>query len=129
MKKILILFVLLFMVVGMSFAQSAPSDAQIRKSANELGVPYESLKEFLDSFFNNNQFIGIFYSERYNQSLDLRVNSDAVLSWSSGRALGKFSIRNNVIEIVFPSGSMNTFTIIDNDTLIRDDMNLRFTKR
>ena len=47
MKRIF--FVLLLAIVGSGlFAQA--TDAQIRQAANTLGVPYEALKQFVDSY-------------------------------------------------------------------------------
>jgi hypothetical protein len=48
MKKFIILLVSLFLFVGIVY--SIPTDAQIRQAANTLGVPFDDLKIFVQSY-------------------------------------------------------------------------------
>jgi hypothetical protein len=44
------IFGLLIIVLGLSFAQTNPTDAQVRQHANELGVPYEALRQLVNTY-------------------------------------------------------------------------------
>jgi hypothetical protein len=48
MKKIVVLLVSFLLIVG--FVYSLPTDEQLRQAANTLGVPFNDLKEFVNSY-------------------------------------------------------------------------------
>ena len=49
MKKVLFLFSLALILAGYGFSQNNLTPDQIRRHANELGVPYEALQRLVDS--------------------------------------------------------------------------------
>jgi hypothetical protein len=52
MKRYIVLFILILVFIGIVYSE--PTDAQIRQAANTLGVPFEDLKIFVQSYWGNN---------------------------------------------------------------------------
>ena len=120
MKRIF--FVLLLAIVGSGlFAQA--TDAQIRQAASTLGVPYEALKQFVDSYKTQDvPFIG-FYASESGDAFEFRSKSECVYHFKNGsRQVCTYSIKNGIIEVVNSFGYIVPLKIIDNNTLERQDL-------
>jgi hypothetical protein len=68
MKKIVGLLILAFIFTGSLY--SDPSDAQIRQAANTLGIPFEDLRQFIQSYRNNSLLINDNSSKSINDLLE-----------------------------------------------------------
>ena len=122
MKKAFLLCILVFLLVGYGFSQNNLTQDQIKRYANELGVPYEALQKLIDSYrvqtglsnpnVNNAQLLSVGELDFMRSNDQLKIGSyykiRAIFSSQAGR---------NVFLYHLPNENFNSVTV-DSSTLL-----------
>ena len=127
MKKVFLLFCLFFILSVYGFSQNNLTQDQIRRHANELGVPYDALQRLVDShrvqtgLSNPNANGAQFFSV---EELDFMAASDMLEIGSFYRTRAKFYWRDGrTIMFVSPPNENSGGISIEMDSLVNIPQN------
>lgn len=135
-KRILVLgiaLVLFALVSGIVFAQT--TDDQIRQAANILGVPFDALRQFVQTYRGNSQLSGKweYNGERAIPNYGKHLRGFPLFEFSGNkysfspyqgntsmeREVGTFSISNDKIELLSSNGKTEVYSFSRTENTIQ----------